>query len=254
MAYLDGNFHPSAFQSPVSRGPPAYTSMSTSQNSSQDLIPYTKRTHVSVGNQVSAKELGHLIAKKEASRLQPFAEVTKMCYSRLKKLAASGKTAGYYDVPVFVSGLPLYSASKCAEFVACHLRGNGYDVTRVSQQMLLIRWTPPVENSNVYKDVEMSMSPRPIDDRMSRHTYEHNDVRKNHKLSLDHMTPRNPQRVVHEVVEKSPPPIVASTPIVTSTPNKTSSGGPIEAQPEDARLFKAISLLKPSGKFSLVFD
>lgn len=60
----------------------------------------------------------------------------------------------------------------------------------------------------------------------------------------------HPKRIVHEVIEKKPNE-KRQQPFLES-PNRPDDDP--KTQPEDTRLFKAISMLKPSGKFSLVFD
>ena len=218
------SFHPSAFQFAFPHGVPAVTTMTTpappmtkefikssdfhSLDVTEIAAKYARKATVS--GQISAAELCNMLTQQSTSRLQPFIEVTNLCYTRMKKLAQSGLTSCRFDVPLFVSGIPLFDAKACTEFIACHLKANGYSVYRSEERTLLIEW------------YVMSHLPEEVPNTVPNHV---------------------------KLPENSPP--KSQIPNTKIKPTRAKKILPDKMLTEDKDLFKSISLLRPSGKFSL---
>lgn len=194
---------------------------------------YAQSTRVSA--QISAGDLCHVLDKQTTTRIQPFIEVTNCCYARLKKLAEYGLSACYFDVPLFVSGLPLYDVAACAEFISCHLSSNGFLIKRVSDRRMYIQWyrkyvtggeargdapLKDLEDSKVSKDLKDS---KLLKEQSGFNVLKDLDDGETKAKKIK----KGQGRRLHAAREEP----------------KTLS--------EDASLFKSIALLRPSGKFSL---
>jgi hypothetical protein len=206
-----------------------------------DLVPYDAR-RVTVTNQVSASELGNLIFKQKRTRIRPFVHMAQICYARLKRLAESGAVCGSFEVPLFMSGLPLYDAVQCAEFIACHLKTHGYEVTRINPRLLHIHWasavpapSPVPAAAAVAADPDFTSNPgrNPKPDR-----------------GFFPSASSEPRRAVVEIVERSQRQQQEPEGPTTMERKKTRVQSPSPGLPG----FKSIALLKPSGRFALSFN
>ena len=147
-------FHPSSFHERFKKQPPIehnlqsslITNSAVSDNcthsvtnnfvASQKVISTAK-----IPDQVHAADLFKMIERQNQSRLKPFLEVTNKCYKRLLHVTQCGQSVCRYDVPLFVAGQAMYDVRDCTDFVACHLRLNGFEVKRETPTQLLISWS-----------------------------------------------------------------------------------------------------------------
>ena len=265
------NHHPSAFQFAFPPGLPAVSLTTPNVNRVQEVQTnrtpgtfvnsrdfneldvsefankYAKKTTVS--GQVTANELYRVFDRQTVSRIQPFVEVTNLCYMRLKKLAQSGLTACYFEVPRFVAGLPLFDTAACTEFIACHLKSNGFSVDRTSDRMLLVSWVN-VERLREVKDRDDVIIRPTVPEILHKVPCKHkvNIKPKNNDLKITTpYIPLNVNNVNNVKLGKSPTP-TGKSPVGKSPVGKSPT------MHEDATLFKSIALLRPSGRFSLNLD
>jgi hypothetical protein len=98
-----------------------------------------------VPNEVTVLELQSMMRGRANRHRESFAIVLERCYTRIRRCASVRVTGCAFDIPAFVSGMPLYDFQVCKNHVVHHLIRNGFTVTHNGLgggNALNISWTP----------------------------------------------------------------------------------------------------------------
>ena len=69
-----------------------------------------------------------------------YCEVLRLCHRRIQFMANRLQTWCVFKIPSFVPGLPRFNLDACTRFVCSKLRQNGFDLTFVPPQTLMVSW------------------------------------------------------------------------------------------------------------------
>ena len=75
-----------------------------------------------------------------------YCEVLRLCHRRIRFMAKRLQTWCVFSIPSFVPGLPRFNLDACTRYVCSKLRQNGFDLTFVPPQTLMVSWKRHEEN------------------------------------------------------------------------------------------------------------
>jgi len=80
------------------------------------------------------------IQQKKMKRIKSYDAVLSKCYAHIQKAADTELFQTFFEVPVFIVGLPLYDLNHCTAYIITQLRNNGFLVTYYFPRILYISW------------------------------------------------------------------------------------------------------------------
>jgi hypothetical protein len=80
------------------------------------------------------------IQQKKMKRIKSYDTVLSKCYAHIQKAADTELFQTFFEVPVFIVGLPLYDLNHCTAYIITQLRNNGFLVTYYFPRILYISW------------------------------------------------------------------------------------------------------------------
>jgi len=101
-------------------------------------------------------DLYRSIQHKKQKRVRSYDAVLSKCYAHIQKAADTELFQTFFEVPVFLVGVPLFDLNQCTAYVITQLRNNGFLVKYFFPKILYISWEIKSGDKGVEKDTERS--------------------------------------------------------------------------------------------------
>lgn len=95
-----------------------------------------------MSTQINIYDLYRNINEKKTKRNYCYIEILHKIHEKIKKVSDREQYKIFYDVPVFVYGLPTYNLNNCTAYIMKQLRSNGFLVKYYFPKYLYISWDP----------------------------------------------------------------------------------------------------------------
>lgn len=95
----------------------------------------------------SINDVRHHSRTRVDRKVNAFKQVTKRCYGHIQRRVDIKHRVCHFRVPEFIFGAPLYRLDECIDFLRQHLLMNGFNVTYVFPDLLVIRWSSAEEDA-----------------------------------------------------------------------------------------------------------
>lgn len=89
---------------------------------------------------VTADELVQEQSERNLKRRKYFKKIYKLVERRIVDSSKINLYQCYYDIPHFILNVPLYSIDECREYIIDKLKKNGFKVSIVSNNRIIISW------------------------------------------------------------------------------------------------------------------
>ena len=89
---------------------------------------------------VTADELVQEQYERNLKRRKYFKKIYKLVERRIVDSSKINLYQCYYDIPHFILNVPLYSIDECREYIIDKLKKNGFKVSIVSNNRIIISW------------------------------------------------------------------------------------------------------------------
>ena len=94
-----------------------------------------------MSSQVDINSLFETSNFKTLRRLETYDSILKKCHVRIKYYSTFEKTTCFFAVPEFIIGVPLYDVQELKTYMINSLTKNGFQVTYMDPNWLMIDWT-----------------------------------------------------------------------------------------------------------------
>lgn len=89
---------------------------------------------------IQANTLNKQQKEKEARKNITFSKIYNFVEKKILLASTANHYSVWYQIPVFVVGLPTYSLAYCREYIQDNLKKNGFKTTFYSPNLLEITW------------------------------------------------------------------------------------------------------------------
>ena len=91
-------------------------------------------------SQIDMKELYSTINAKTLRRMELYDSILKKCHSRILYNSGLQRTYCFYQILVFIIGVPLYDVDELRQYIMNSLKTNGFDLLYIEPNWLFIQW------------------------------------------------------------------------------------------------------------------
>ena len=173
-------------------------------------------------------DLYRTIQHKKQKRVRSYDAVLSKCYSHIQKAADSELFQTFFEVPVFLVGVPLFDLNQCTAYIITQLRNNGFLVKYFFPKILYISWEIKGGDKGVEREHD-------------------NAVDRNPDRNVDRNVDRNPDRNVDRNADRAEYDPLGEPYMVKHDSMKKETSKPVVRHPFSQYATK----YKPNGRFVL---
>jgi hypothetical protein len=191
---------------------------------------------------LTANDVHKIMEEKLNKKMAAFEKIYVNCQNRILKHAKNDQYKCLYEVPEYVSGLPLYDINSCIQYLITNLTKNGYYVKYFFPKILYISWDLGEIRNEKYN--------KPVVQQIQYQQPQHQPLMPPPRM-YNGVTPMNETEAVNASALLLPQPQTSLLPHPIAS---RSIGKLKKTNNQNSTFIKSIKDYKPSGKFVLNLD